>query len=557
MGHSLENLENNIGDFVENAMYHAKGYMKYSKQDRRKQSFAHRLRKDRARQRSEERERRERRRHGLPDVPFLQKTTEVSTHIAGMKAPLKPRAAIAKRYTDNITHKWRRFLMEDTFLRDLIVQEKNGETLGGPQLLQEDLKESLDGLRLNEEDIHPIFSNLNLERCLLESELSIPAVRRTTLSMRPALALATKFLTAPELQSWWYHLIYGVPATDRSTRKSYLRASPLEEDIPTARTEFAAVLEALSRRIQFCWTTGALRDGTGFDGIHSSFGFWDMLGNFIDTSKMDLRTARKRADGYNGFIGISTRFLYHLLSPTSPARSDLQADTRLQVQLAVTLTHELAHAVYAFRNQPFANYQYPSGELHIFDTDVVNEAGASWENHIWDGVILNCSVDRDGISDMVARTWGMEVLPSPWALTYVPDAWLRDLFRDTTWGDVSGHMAKLERPMGRPNKFVAERWVRGRGFESVWYVGGRATGEFADEFKGEGKIRGGVERWFEGRREEDMAVAVGMGAFEYEVRRGARDVVLGRGVVGRREEEGSEEVGGEEEENGLTGQWWY
>ena len=560
----MENLENGVGDFVHNAVYHAKGYMGYSRQERRKQTFAHHLRKDRARQRMEERENRQRRRAGLPSIPALRKATNVSKALNGMKAPLKLRGAIERRFQDVITHKWRKLLKTDLCMQDLFAQEKNGEALGtGPQLLAQELEASRDSLDL--EDIHPIFSHLNLEKCLLQTDLSIRAIGQATRNLRPALALATKLLTAPELQSWWYHLMYGTIGTSITTKKTQLLPSPMEQDIPTARADFAALLEALACRMQFYWAPFHVpnRPGPKPDAVHSTWGFWEMLSDYLDISKIVLRLARKRAQGYNGLIGISSMTLYHLLSPESPTRESLEQDTCLHVQLAFTLVHELAHAVYSLRRIPLVDVaSWGTGEVYAYDTDISNEIGMSWENYACDGVILSSQVTKEHIEGIVAKSWKHVLVPGPWAYTHVPQEWLRDLFRKDTWKDVTKHMERLEKPIGRSGSFVAERWNEERWeFWPITYENRMATGETAFLEDG-GRVTGNVEAWYERARELDMAASVRSGKCEYKQTRGPRGISIGWGIRFREEDEDEvmeeeEEEQEEEEELTMTNQVWY
>ena len=242
---------------------------------------------------------------------------------------------------------------------------------------------------------------------------------------------------------------------------------------------------------------------------------------------------RAPPQGYNGVIGLSCDFLYHLLSPDSVCRTSLEAATRLQVQLAVTLVHEMAHALYVFRGLPWFNFQDGSTEFFIFDTDLANEAGWSWENWVWNEVIISGCLDKDVVGPMRVYTWESRTLQYPCMYTVVPHEWLRDLFRRPTWTNITRHIDQLSRPVGRPKTFTADRWVEDEGIlRRVTYVNGLATGEenafFNDE---EGAVVGNVERWFRRVRKADMRKALRTGRFYERLVRGPHGELLGKGIT--------------------------
>lgn len=535
MGHGVQDLNAEDFEFVQDAVYHAKGYMGYSRQERRRQTLAFRLRKDRARRRADERKRDQRRREDIPHIPVVAPLTEIQAWIAGMQPPLKPRAVYTKLWRDKMARKWRRVLRADPAMADLLQLVKDGVALGDyPQReLLRDLEVAEDSLDLD--DIHPIFSKANMERSFLETELDFMALHKTREHMRPALALATKFLTDPQLgRAFWYHLMYGAPITDMATKKTYLEADPREADEETARSDWLALLDELANRMQFNWQPSRTRSGEA-DACHAGHGY---LGLVVDAAPSMIQYQKRlnRPEvGYNGFIAVAVHFLWHCLSPNSETCYDVESDLSFQLMLAITLAHEISHAVYAMRRLPSIFFQNRHTEVHAYSTDFRNEIGESFEDHLWKGVQIHGYIRHNWPCKLSVRTWKGAVLGQPTIYTKIPEAWLRGLFRKGTWDDFSKQIDALPRPDGETREFRADRFLHGLGLRNVGYVDGvaRLNEEDAAELDKRGgnpKVEGDLDTWWNKIREADIAEAARAG-HALELHWGPRLEFLGQSLV--------------------------
>ncbi|KAF1965368.1 hypothetical protein BU23DRAFT_26903 [Bimuria novae-zelandiae CBS 107.79] len=115
-------------------------------------------------------------------------------------------------------------------MQKLVQQRAAGDVLGsGPQLLVQNLRRNPDSLDLD--DIRPLFRYENMQSDVLRFRLPEAQNRQAYDAMRPVFALVQKFLLAPELQSFWFHL--------------------MKDDLETARAEFNALLQDMADRIKF------------------------------------------------------------------------------------------------------------------------------------------------------------------------------------------------------------------------------------------------------------------------------------------------------------------
>ena len=190
-------------------------------------------------------------------------------------------------------------------------------------------------------------------------------------AMTAARALATKFLTTPEMQSFWYRLAFGQPVSINGKR--YLQRSPWEDDLPAAEKAFRDLLNDLASKVRFSWCPEQLDTGETCDGVFCRS--WLKVAHCLDIQTMEAM-ARRVPDWnhpmyFDSFIGLSSGLLYHLVSPMSSARNDASAMMRLQFHIATTLCHEIAHAIYAYRG-------LEEPEAYIFESDQISEAGFSW-----------------------------------------------------------------------------------------------------------------------------------------------------------------------------------
>jgi hypothetical protein len=507
---------------VEDVTYLARRFMGRSQAERRKQAFEHRLNKLRLR------ERRERKRQGGDLGVRPVQPSEFHQSIARMQAPIRPHEAMSHHIWDYMNLLWRqKAFAGDAGMKALLSDEQAAGDIPdqGAGLFVQEFENSPDTLHPL---IHRVFRPANFQSPLLKVDLPDARRDQAWVRMRPAMTLATKFLTDPSFGAFWYHLMYGVPASDPVTRKTYLMYSPREDDLKTARADFAALLDDLADRMTFYWRPAKYQGGiiTGIQG-HS---FWEVMSEFVDISRFEK--IRKPAQGYNGYIGLNSDFLYNLLSRNAVTRTDVEGDIRLQFLLAVTLTHEFAHAIYAWRGLPFVDWPGYT-EIFAFDTDVSNEIGWSWENHTFGDVILSCDLNHHAIGACKARTWESEVLKETYIYAPVPDAWLKGLFLKDTWKDITQTFKQVPKPVGRPKVVCAQRYIDDqRMFEWVDYVDGFAASPGHDLLNvREGRLKDDVDAWFKAVRKSDLRKAVRTRRFATERLLGPRGEVLGKQLV--------------------------
>jgi hypothetical protein len=551
MGGSLGNVEDFslVEEFVEDVTYLAQRYMGRSQVERRKQAFEHRLKKLRLR------ERRECKRQVGHVGARPAQPTKFTQSIARMQAPIRPHEAMSHHIWDYMNLLWRqKAFAGNAGMKALLAEEEtnNNSPDNGAGLFVQEFQNSPDTL---DPLIHRVFRPANFQNPLLKVDLSEARRGQAWVSMRPAMTLATKFLTDPSFGAFWYHLMYGVPTSDPVTRKSFLMHSPQEDDLETARADFAALLDDLADRMTYYWRPAKHQDGiiAGIQG-HS---YWEVMSEFVDISGFEKM--RQPAGGYNGYIGLNSDFLYNLLSRDAVTRTHVEGDIRLQFLLAVTLTHELTHAIYAWRDLPFVDWPGYT-EIFCFDTDVSNEIGWSWENHTFGDVILSCELSHDVIGACRARTWESEVLRETYIYAPVPDAWLKGLFLKNTWKDINQAFKQVPKPVGRPKVFCAQRYVDDqRMFEWVDYVDGFAASPGHDVLnEREGQVKSDVDAWFKAVRKSDLQKAVRTGRFVTEKLLGPRGEVLGKQLLQAplqaplESESESEDEDEDEDEDGVS-----
>ncbi|KAJ4301750.1 hypothetical protein N0V90_003843 [Kalmusia sp. IMI 367209] len=385
---------------------------------------------------------------------------------------------------------------------------------------------------LLDKQIHTIFQYENFDKTIfIENSLA----KKTWEAMTPALTLATKFLTTPELQGFWYHLMYGIPTTDEVTGKSYLKSSPLEADLVTAHADFDKLLMRLADQITFFWRPtkigGHVEGGAEVFGTWSS-SLWAVLQMFDNARGQEIQMRSTPAPTvqqacFSGYMGLSSRFLYHLLSRRSVTRASTLTNMRLQFKLACTICHELAHAVYQFRG-------LSPPECHVFQTDCANEIGLSWEFWAFGGIRPFCEISTESITPMRVKTWEFSYSsPSIW--TEVHMHWIVAFFRKDTWdrlGEViQNDLLRIPRPVGQPPVFYAHRYLSSAGFgefRAVRYEHGKPQDTSLQAKADEVPPDLPVEEWFRRMRDLDVRRAVASMRWKEEPLLAPYDVVLGR-----------------------------
>lgn len=321
---------------------------------------------------------------------------------------------------------------------------------------------------LSSTEFYQLFRLQNWVRLPVES-MSIQEIQVWE-ATAPARALATKFLTTPEMQPFWYRLAFGEPFTTQNGKR-YFGRSHWEDNPSAAQEAFGAMLDDMASKLRFWWCPETLEDGSVIEGLFNRSRVSVMESLDEKTAKfMSLRVRDHiTSQHYDVFIGLSSRYLYHLLSPKSSVRTDKSAMMRLQFDLAVTLCHEIAHAVYAYRG-----LQQP--EMFVCPTDEMAESGFSWTFNVLGACVDisssgNKNVDRD-VKYMLSKDW-----KSMWAfprIRMVVDMhWINAWFRRDTWeriDEVMQHeMLKLPYMSGFPGPrfWAADRFCDGP--DGQWY----------------------------------------------------------------------------------------
>lgn len=173
--------------------------------------------------------------------------------------------------------------------------------------------------------------------------------------MLPALTLATNLLITTVAITWWLQVACGELEVDPTSKKHYISTESVENDEAT-RVKFAELLDDLAVRVRFIWI---------------------------------LSNDRRFGTACGLRIGLSTAFLYHLISPVSKAHQMPDEHMRLYFQFATTLLHELGHIVYSYThsNESFA-------DPYIFLDDFMPEVELSWENWTFEYILCHCTTKK-------------------------------------------------------------------------------------------------------------------------------------------------------------------
>ncbi|KAL1598034.1 hypothetical protein SLS60_008522 [Paraconiothyrium brasiliense] len=351
-------------------------------------------------------------------------------------------------------------------------------------------------------DIYPLFRFENW--AIGPSE---DVMKAAWTAMAPAFALSTRWLTTPEFQGYWHRLAFGEPTTENG--KTYLARSPIEDDLPLACSRFGEILKVLADKIKFWWVPQNMPDGTPMEGCFTTnrFGSVFVLDKILgeEILRRSGCSPRKSYD-YDGRIGISCEFLYHLLSPESSTRFDECARMRMQFRLAAVLCHELCHAVYQWRRLPLP-------EVYVFPSDAMAETGLSWSQNV---LGADESFGARGMGYLLSHTY--KYLYSYPAVSHViNDRWIEAWFRKDTWARIDEVVRRnlLRLPdaagLSGPTVWIAERFVMGR-MLAVVYKDGEVVWPEDVVGRVDAPSEGmSPEEWFVDVRKRDIELAIAAG----------------------------------------------
>lgn len=354
------------------------------------------------------------------------------------------------------------------------------------------------------EDIHPIFRFENFT-----SGLPGDLARNAWVAMAPALTLATKWITTPEVQGFWHRLSFGEFATAHG--KTYLARSPIEDDPSMASTCFANILTSMANKLKFWWVPHELpghETQLGCSSRNAFVSIYMLCASLGEEVSMRSGYSWSLSDvyEYDGYIGLSCKILHNLLSPKSSARLDDCTMMRLQLHIAHVLCHELCHALYGWRCLPHK-------EPYVFLSDPMAEVGLSWSQNV---LGADMHFKDDGMRFMFCRTY--KYLYSLPGLSYIiNDRWVEAWFRKGTWERIEevvrSNLLKLPNTasLSGPTVWMAARVV-GDSFYDCIYMDREVIWPEDAVVKEDAPPDGvPLEEWYDQVRKREMELAVAAG----------------------------------------------
>ncbi|KAF1979120.1 hypothetical protein BU23DRAFT_642116 [Bimuria novae-zelandiae CBS 107.79] len=231
-------------------------------------------------------------------------------------------------------------------------------------------------------------------------------------------------------RGFWHRLFLGEATIDDATKKRYLEPSAEEVDYATASALCDQTLLEISERLSFFWMPEDEVYHAIFchDALHALH-YIDrtIFESFIEHENGDLHAY---TDSWFGHIGLSSAYLYHLLSPESPARPGNwnPANMCLQLALAYNICHELAYAIFRWRDG-VGGIAEP--EPYVFLKDPMPETGKSW-NYFFSGGILELPLYPEWFGYMTNRSWNyIHATPGLSAIVDMP--WIEEWFLKEMW----------------------------------------------------------------------------------------------------------------------------
>ncbi|KAK3203029.1 hypothetical protein GRF29_154g1514027 [Pseudopithomyces chartarum] len=314
--------------------------------------------------------------------------------------------------------------------------------------------------------IHPLFRFENYS-----PDFTNNLNRQAWENMAPAHALATKWLTAPCLQPFWYRMAFGTRHTQEDGLHT-LAPSPIENNPHAAQAALEAMFLDLSRKltILFCPENVAGGEVEGFFApsnvvaISAMDDMEDSPNALVSTNAVSVASRHANAlwesDYFDGHLALSSVFLYHLLSPRSTTNNDPSSKMRLHFSIATTLCHELAHGIWQYRG-------FGQPESFIFPIDLSNEAGYSWIYHVLGAEMIGSSPNLEDRFDHISSVDGRNFNKYPSLTTIVPLRYINAWFRRDTWDRieevVQNKMLFFPSPtsISGPRYWIAERYAEG------------------------------------------------------------------------------------------------
>ena len=337
--------------------------------------------------------------------------------------------------------------------------------------------------------VHPIFG-YNRDRPLPGSTSTrrwLTLTQQEYEHLTPPLRLATQMIWSPASIRLLYSILYSprIPTSirhkDLAVPEISLQAIPVSAIIMIARA-----LNRLAESISF-----AFGDLSGHGGSLGSTGP-DFLAYPLGISVQE----DNQLTGCPSFVAISVYYLNEFRRLyEQPDRNENQL-LSLNFQLAVTLCHEIAHAMHLAVDLDFLNRRnaaYPHQRANVPFTEPfvedqrVAELGLCWENEVFGGVIMS---SRESLNSplfvyewpsFLARNAEMNperTLPARLSTTYLISLYyIRNIQSQEYWDAVRGrapshHTLRIRKSVGLRREYQGNdfdrNWDPGTSSEGMW-----------------------------------------------------------------------------------------
>lgn len=246
--------------------------------------------------------------------------------------------------------------------------------------------------------IHKIFRQANWIREARFGEHNIDENDLLWQRMQPALRLATKFITDPNVLHWHVRTLDGRKLRDKETKREYMSvpAESGEASIRRVRNRF----DDLVRRVR--WQFAQIR---GPAPGHQTHGLLAKALTTLDNHCLPRNTVLPHTEPNRAFhIAVNECFRTYFLSDTYDPENEPCRVLQTNWFFAITIVHELAHVLYA--SKP-ARPSFKEPYFNLFDTQA--EMGWSWEASILGNGELQGYVDPD--FGAVALQWEPAIQP--------------------------------------------------------------------------------------------------------------------------------------------------
>lgn len=260
--------------------------------------------------------------------------------------------------------------------------------------------------------IHPIFKPSNFRN-------TSPSLYR---NLRHSLRFASNFLESEPMLEWFIRPIFGKPLLDSATGKTFL-SNP---------AKCALRKKVLTREVRRAFACLA-------HSIH--FEFLDTSEFFASTTQEDQRPAHTGrctpAFASKGSVRIRIRGQYRDYLSRDYATAGFSDNLRFDFHLALTLVHEIAHAVGVMRRDDLKEPNIDLGD------PPKTEHGQSWEHFAIGGIINPFDRISRHISFVTWRKWSNNRQKD---YTTIPMSWIAQWFQKSTWRSIQKSGPKAVAP---------------------------------------------------------------------------------------------------------------